>query len=378
MYQPIRIYDYERRESSGYSCLLVFIAMVSIVGFAVICVVSIDSFRTPFATLMEETEASKAFYSFMQEYGKSYANEAEQETRRRIFMKNYKTIQELNKEDPTVTFGVNEFADLTDEEFEDQYLDPAGVNEKCTVAQHEVWNNPREPVEPNDDLNINWVEKGKVSPVKNQGPCGSCWTFATTTVLETIYAIRENNLIQFAEQQIVDCCKKGRADECKISNGCNGGLVAEGFQYAINKGVMMGKDYPYTANDKRACKYDASKTVYKPQSFVDIKASDVAEMEKVLMTRSIAVGLSASHAVFRYYKKGVIDDKCPETPLNHGVAIVGAGTEISTGKKFWLVRNSWGRTWGDGGYIKLSRELNKYPTGVCGVASCPEYVKYKE
>jgi C1A family cysteine protease len=377
MYQPVRYYDYERREGSNCCCLLFLIGLLSVASFAVVLTASSEVLRSPIASLLEDVEISLAFNDFIRDFDKSYANDADMQYRKGIFAKNYRKIKELNEEHTMATFEVNSFADLTDEEFEEQYLDPAGASEKCTVAQERAFRNPTVPADPNSDLDINWVAKGKVSPVKNQGSCGSCWTFATMTVIETIYAIRENQMLQFAEQQIVDCCKKQVSAECQISDGCRGGLISEGFQYAINKGVMLETHYPYKARDE-VCTYESKKDniVFKPHGFVDIKEADVKEMENVLQTRTIAVGLAASSAAFRYYRSGVLEKSCPETPLNHGVAIVGAGTE--GGVPYWLVRNSWDKTWGDGGYIKIARSLKDYPTGVCGIASCPEYIKYKE
>lgn len=327
------------------------------------------------ASLLDEAEISNAFESFVREYERTYNDEYEKEYRKQIFADNYLRIKELNEGDDNAYFEVNQFADMSEEEFEAEYLDPRGVNEKCTVAQKRVWDNPTDPVDPDKSLKVDWVKKGVVSEVKNQGRCGSCWTFATISVVETMYAIREKKLLQFSEQQVVDCCRKSVSSECKISNGCKGGLVGEGFQYLINKGTILETDYPYKARDEK-CKYKKDITVFKPHSYVDITPSDLKAMEKILVSRSFAVGLAANHPAFRFYRRGVVSKNCPETPLNHGVTVVGAG--VLNDEPYWLVRNSWGKRWGDGGYLRISRSLKNYPTGVCGIASCPEYVKYKE
>jgi len=375
MYQSVGYYDYERREGSNCCCLLFLIGLLSVASFAVVLTASSEVLRSPVFSLLEEAEISLAFNDFIRDYDKSYATDAEMQYRKEIFARNYKLVKQLNEEHTTATFEVNFSADLTDEEFEDQFLDPAGANEKCTVAQERAWANPSMSVDPDPKLEINWVEKGKVSAIKNQGSCGSCWTFAVISVIESIYAIRENKMLRFSEQLIVDCCRKLYSSECQISDGCKGGLVSEGFQYSINKGVMLESDYPYTAKDE-VCKYKKDLTVFKPDGYVDINERDLKMMEKIVLTRPIAVGVSASWPVFRYYKEGVVERDCRETPLNHGVAIVGAGNE--KGIPYWYVRNSWGSAWGAQGYIKIARSLKMYPTGACGIAACPEYIRYKE
>jgi len=375
MYQPVRYYDYERREGSNCCCLLFLIGLLSVASFAVVLTASSEVLRSPVFSLLEEAEISLAFNDFIRDYDKSYATDAEMQYRKEIFAKNYKLVKQLNEEYTTATYEVNFSADLTDEEFEEQFLDPAGTNEKCTVARERAWAKPSMAIDPDPNLDINWVSKGKVSPIKNQGSCGSCWTFAVISVVESIYAIRENKLLQFSEQQIVDCCRRLYSPECQISDGCKGGLVSEGFQYSINKGVMLQRDYNYTAKDE-VCKYREHLTVFKPDEYVGINERDLRMMEKTVLTRPIAVGISATWPVFRFYKEGIIERGCEETPLNHGVAIVGASNE--KGIPYWLVRNSWGNTWGDKGYVKLARTLNFYPTGVCGIAACAEYIRYKE
>eukprot|EP01022_Parablepharisma_sp_SALTPOND_P028565 TRINITY_DN71159_c0_g1_i1.p2 TRINITY_DN71159_c0_g1~~TRINITY_DN71159_c0_g1_i1.p2 ORF type:complete len:423 (+),score=34.69 TRINITY_DN71159_c0_g1_i1:4925-6193(+) len=380
MYQPVRLYSAQRPRSHAIPCFLCCIALVALVTLTVTFVHMFSapegiSLSATFPAL-EEVEASLAFRKFVDEYGKTYASADETEKRKAIFASNYKRINEFNRKNSQVTLGVNQFADLTDEEFEQLYLQHPPTNEQCTVAHELIKKNPPKQKAKSDPIDINWVREGKVLPVKDQGNCGSCWTFAATSVIESIYAIRENpqNLVRFAEQQLVDCCRSGLAEECSESNGCRGGMVGQAFQYAANKGVTKSVDYPYHATDE-TCKYDSSKVVFKLDGYVNITAGDVDEMEKALTTRTFAVGVSAGYFAFRFYKKGVLNTGCPEGPINHGVVVVGAGTEDNL--DYWLVRNSWGGNWGLEGYIKIARR-GPQPLGYCGISACPQYVLYKE
>ena len=381
MYQPIRLYGADRpRRTNGSPlaiCFLLFVIMASVVLILVTAGPLLQSFSlSSVFPAFEETEISLAFEQFMKDNGKDYTTVAELAKRKDVFAFNYRRIKQFNQEHTDVTLGVNLFADLTDEEFEQAYLKYPVANDQCTVAQEMVKKNPPVQTKPNSDLNINWIEKGKVLPVKDQGNCGSCWTFAATCTIESLYAIRENlaKPIRFAEQQIVDCCHSSVTKICDGSSGCYGGLVWQGFEYAKVNGVMKSSDYPYHAALEK-CKYDPDKKVFNLDGFVDITPGNTADMEKAILGRPIAVGLSAGYFAFRYYKSGVLNAGCPETPVNHGVVVVGAGNE--GGLDYWLVRNSWGGNWGAEGYIKIARG-GPQKTGYCGISSCAEYPLYKE
>eukprot|EP00826_Nyctotherus_ovalis_P050305 TRINITY_DN614_c0_g3_i1.p1 TRINITY_DN614_c0_g3~~TRINITY_DN614_c0_g3_i1.p1 ORF type:complete len:367 (+),score=84.84 TRINITY_DN614_c0_g3_i1:57-1157(+) len=366
MHQPEKYYNCEKRPSSSCYCLIFIGLFVSVASFAAVAIGSSELLCSPFSSLLEKAEIALAFDDFIRDYDRSYSSEEEQQFHKEIFARNYKFIKELNGQ-YTVSFAVNQFADLTDEEFEEQYLNNKGVA-KYTLLQKEIQTNETEP---NRDIEIDWVKRGKVTPVKNQG-VGISWASAATSIFETIYAIKENKLLYLSEQQAIDCYRKN--GECEFP-GCERGLVSEILQYAIDKGVMLEKDYTHLVPEN-VCKYDTSKIIYKPHSFVTIKPGNIQEMEGIVQTRSLIVAVSAIHRVFRFYKEGILEKDCPETPLDHTMAIVGAGTLY--GIPYWLAKNSWGHKWGDAGYIRIARTLKDYPTGVCGIASRPEYVKYKD
>ncbi len=380
MYQPVRLYGAPNRNHSVLPLCFCFFALLATV-FCVVGLVQILRSQTEFRQLFQPAteDVESAFQKFTEEYGKDYATPAEERSRFKIFAENYRRINEFNRENAGSTVGVNEFADLSDEEFEMTYLNAAGAPPQCTVTKEHL--RVPEYEEPSEPISVNWVEKGKVVPVKNQGSCGSCWTFAATSVTETLYAIRENpkELTRLAEQQIVDCCRASRdvtKAVCPAGNGCRGGIVGQGLDYIRFKGQAKSDDYPYKARDG-VCQEDKVKPFFKLDGYANITAGDRATMEKVVIGRSFAVGVSAGQTAFRYYKTGIVlTPKCPGNPINHGVTVVGAGTE--GGVDYWLVRNSWGERWGAAGYIKIARAVGSNDLGACGIASCPQYALYKE
>jgi len=222
---------------------------------------------------------------------------------------------------------------------------------------------------------INWVDNGAVTPVKDQGQCGSCWSFSTTGALEGAYYVKYGKLPSFAEQQLVDCdnFQHGGKD-----HGCNGGLMDNAFSWIGKNGGLCGEtSYPYVSGTTKkagtcetGCEIiDNSKVV----SFHDVsKSSDQAMME-ALSQQPVSIAIQADQKDFQLYKSGVFSGSCG-TQLDHGVLAVGYGSE--DGNDYYLVKNSWSSSWGLNGYIKLGRgdEFNN-GQGQCGMllqASYPE------
>ena len=212
---------------------------------------------------------------------------------------------------------------------------------------------------------LNWVDAGAVTPVKDQGQCGSCWAFSTTGSLEGAHFVASGELLSFSEQQLVDCAG------IKYGNmACNGGLQDNAYKYyEAGFDAMLEEDYSYTSGrgKKGTCQYDASKasnvTVSK---YVDVTPSNPSQMMAALNTQPLAVAIEADKMVFQTYKTGVLTSSKCGTNLDHAVLAVGYGTE--DGQDYWLVKNSWNTTWGDQGYIKLGRDSSN---GTCGVQIDP-------
>ncbi len=206
---------------------------------------------------------------------------------------------------------------------------------------------------------IDWREEGLVTDVKNQGECGSCWTFSAVGSIEGQLAKHTKVLKNFSEAQIVDCDKLG--------DGCGGGLMDNAFKYVVENGIELEKDYPYIAQDEQ-CVYNSNKVAGKISGYKDVYGGELGLKQAIANIGPISVAIDASHQDFRFYKDGVYsNDDCSQTNLDHGVLVVGYGT-MDDGD-YWIVKNSWGEDWGLNGYIYMSRNNNNN----CGISTSASY-----
>lgn len=250
---------------------------------------------------------------------------------------------------------MNKFADLTFDEFTDLYL---SAPQDCSATR-----SPRS-VSQSIPSAIDWRDKGVVTPVKNQGQCGSCWTFSTTGCLESHHAIKTGKLISLSEQQLVDCAGAFN------NHGCDGGLPSQAFEYIkYNKGIELEDDYPYTASDGK-CKFNTSKVVATVNDVINITQYDEDGLQNAVGSFgpvSIAFDVDAG---FQMYHGGVYSSLlCSDKPshVNHAVLAVGYN-QTENGEPYWIVKNSWGADWGLKGYFWIKRGKN-----MCGLADCASY-----
>jgi C1A family cysteine protease len=211
---------------------------------------------------------------------------------------------------------------------------------------------------------VDWRQKGAVSSVKDQGQCGSCWTFSSTGAIEGSWAIAKGQLLDLSEQQLVDCATGFKYG----SHGCNGGQMEGAFKYVIENGQCTELSYPYLAKDGACQKCQSSVTMSR---CYDVKPNDQLSLKSAVSKQPVAVAIEADTFYFQSYSSGVLtSDKCG-TKLDHGVLAVGYGTE--NGNDYWLVKNSWGTSWGDKGYVKIGRSDSTNDPGICGIAMQPSY-----
>ena len=210
---------------------------------------------------------------------------------------------------------------------------------------------------------VDWRKKGVVTPIKNQQQCGSCWAFSAVGSMEGQHALKTGNLVSLSESQIVDCDVNG-TDE-----GCNGGFMDGAFKYVISQGgIDEEQSYPYVPMDQK-CKFNQSNIAATFSSFQDVKGGERGLMEAVATKGPISVAIDASGSKFQFYKNGIYyDETCSQTMLDHGVLVVGYGSN-ENGSNFWIVKNSWGTGWGLDGYIYMSKDRGNN----CGIATTPSY-----
>nr|AFK34042.1 unknown [Lotus japonicus] len=303
-----------------------------------------------------QTRHAASFARFASKYGKRYDSVEEIQHRFRIFSENLELIKSTNKKRLSYKLGLNHFADLSWDEFRTQKLGAAQNCSATLIGNHKLTDAVL-------SAEKDWRKESIVSEVKDQAHCGSCWTFSTTGALEAAYAQAHGKNISLSEQQLVDCAGA-------FNNfGCNGGLPSQAFEYIkYNGGIALEKEYPYTAKDE-ASKFTAENVAVRVLDSVNITLGAEDELKHaVAFARPVSVAFQVVDG-FRLYKEGVYtSDTCGNTPMdvNHAVLAVGYGVENNV--PYWIIKNSWGSTWGDHGYFKM--ELGK---NMCGVATCASY-----
>ena len=296
------------------------------------------------------------FKDWQSKYNKQYHNSAEYLYRKAIFMKNAKFV----KEHPGTE--LNAFADLSHEEFvkthlgHDYEINPENEFENDTKLKERIYLDGK-PKQVPSSLDY----RSQMNEVKDQGNCGSCWSFCSTSVLEAVVNIKKNILKKFSEQQLIDCDS--------TDNGCDGGHPQNAFQFIKdNDGLTYESNYPYE-EVKGTCKSVNNK--YTLTGFKRVTDGDEDNLKELLNNYGpIAIGMDASPVAFQLYSKGTIfsNDNCKKLVLNHCVTLVGYGSNADG--DYWIIRNSWGTAWGDNGYFLLARNKNN----MCGVGRDSNYV----
>ena len=306
----------------------------------------------------------KEFMVFRDRFNKIYASEEDFFARFEVFKSNMRSIIQHNAvPGQNFTLGINQFSDLTSEEFKALYIN-SGYKQVSSVEVGSYGCKTYTSTATSAPASLDWRQKGAVTSVKDQGQCGSCWTFSSTGAIEGSWAVSKGQLIDLAEQQLVDCANGFKYG----SHGCNGGQMEGAFKYVIENGQCSENVYPYTAEDGTCQKCQSTVTM---SSCYDVKPNDQLSLKSAVSRQPVSVAIEADTFYFQSYSNGVLtSDKCG-TKLDHGVLVVGYGTE--NGNDYWLVKNSWGTSWGDKGYVKIGRSDSQNDQGICGIAMQPSY-----
>jgi C1A family cysteine protease len=316
----------------------------------------------PSATVGHRSETSMSdwddFVSYISKYDKKYGY-MEIFDRYNIFRDNIKKIEQHNSGNYTFKLNVNEFTDLTVEEFKKQYNLGYGNNQifgGCkTFINDTVYNTEY----------YDWRDYGAVSSVKNQGQCGSCWAFSATASVESLYYINNKKLLNLSEQELVDCI--GLRNGC---NGCNGGEITGAFDYISNSGICSYDNYPYTSGTtKKTGKCVKCEDIYKIQGCYNVIEGNQIQLKTAVLQNPVSVAIEADTHYFQLYSEGIISDIKCGTNLDHAVVVVGFGEENNI--KYWIVKNSWGEDWGENGYVRIQRSDSTGDNGICGIATTP-------
>uniref|UniRef100_A0A914W8H3 Cathepsin L-like n=1 Tax=Plectus sambesii TaxID=2011161 RepID=A0A914W8H3_9BILA len=302
--------------------------------------------------------------SYKQLHGKVYDDESEDNERLMTFLTAQQTVREHNEAhargEKDFRLSLNNIADLLPEEYRRlngflrRYGDSLAKGNQTTFLT---------PLNADVPDHVDWRDHGYVTPVKNQGMCGSCWAFSTTGSLEGQHMRKTGRLVSLSEQNLVDC------SEAYGNHGCNGGLMDQAFQYVqANGGIDTEKSYPYDGDDER-CRFKKQFVGAEDTGFVDVDEGSEEKLKLALATVGpVSVAIDAGHPSFQLYKEGVYyEPECSPEQLDHGVLVVGYGTD--NGKDYWIVKNSWGEKWGEKGYIRMARNKDNH----CGIATKASY-----
>lgn len=304
------------------------------------------------------------FKRFLSKYNKYYPTSSEYAQKLRNFAENYEYVNDLNEfYEGYASFEINSFADLDVEEFSKYYARGSSTGVAYTDTECEGFKSSGDDDYPDE---IDWRDHNAVTGVKNQGQCGSCWSFSSTGAMEGAWAIATDNLVNLSQQELMDCSWSYG------DFGCHGGLMDNAFKYAIENGMCSSDQVSYLGQDELCSNMPECDKVAYFTSCVDVTPKNELHLMEAVSTRPVSVAIEADTRVFQFYKSGILNSTSCGDNLDHGVLVVGYG--IENGVKYWIVKNSWGSDWGEDGYIRIARTTSEDSEGTCGIAMTPSYI----
>ena len=268
-----------------------------------------------------------------------------------LSLSNREFIKKHNSENHSYVVGENRFINNT-------------YNGEFLPMNHIIYESNNNPIIVNfTDLNkdsLDWRDLNKVSSVKNQGSCGSCWAFSSVGSVESAWAIKYNTLYNLSEQELIDCSSK--------NHGCEGGSMDLAFEYIMNNGLCTNISYPYVSTDG-ICN-NTCKPIVSIHNYSDIKPNSEKMLMRAVQHQPVSVGIQANKRSFQMYKSGIYSDPDCGFELDHGVLLVGYGYDEEYDMEYWIIKNSWSESWGEDGYIRIQRNIND-SRGLCGIAMNP-------
>ncbi|XP_024972191.1 vignain-like [Cynara cardunculus var. scolymus] len=316
----------------------------------------------------EELETEESLWELYERWRSHHrmaaASRQEKHRRFNVFKSNLQHVHNTNRMNKPYKLKLNRFADMTNHEFTSAY---AGSK----VSHHRMLHGDRISNKgfmyanhDNVPASIDWRKENAVTPVKDQGHCGSCWAFSTVVAVEGLNQIKTKKLVSLSEQELVDC-------DTGKNEGCDGGLMDLAFDFIKKNGGLTTEDnYPYTAAAGSCKTVKEGVPTVSIDGHEDVPVNDEDALMKAVANQPVSVAIDAGGSDFQFYSQGVFTGKCG-TQLNHGVAVVGYDMS-DDGTKYWIVKNSWGADWGENGYIRMQRGVPE-KTGLCGIAMEASY-----
>lgn len=296
------------------------------------------------------SEVASAFNDFKTGYNRQYSSASEESRAMTCFAANLDTIDRLNAADKMAVHGVNHFADICAEDFQRMYLG-GSVGNMSSIPRAAPYTAAE--LKKYQASGFDWRQHGVVTPVKDQGQCGSCWSFSAVAAMEGAWKLAGNALTPLSEEELVQCAKTA-------GNGCQGGLMSRAIQWVMSHGGINSESgYPYTSGHGTTGYCNLAKASVKVAKFTAVIQAPTNEDQLAAFLQqhgplSIAVDAMDGWQTYR----GGIKSVCKGQQLDHGVTLVGFGTDPNTNTEYWIVKNSWSSLWGESGYIRLVKGLN--------------------